>query len=43
MNEKNCLNCKHGAYWREGKVICFVYDDLTMESDNCGLWSERND
>lgn len=38
--EKNCLNCKHGDYWKKGKVICFVHDDLVMENDNCGLWGD---
>lgn len=38
--EKNCLNCRYGNYWREGRVICFMYDDLTVENDCCGLWRD---
>ena len=40
---ENCLSCRHGSYWREKKVICFVHDDLVMETDSCGLWREKDE
>ena len=40
---KECLNCKNGAYWKQQQVICFIYDDLMLETDYCGLWSDKND
>jgi hypothetical protein len=41
--EKNCLNCKHGNYYKQGRVVCFIYDDLVMETHNCGLWRGKNE
>ena len=39
--QKNCLSCQHGKKTLALYNYCSLFDDLTSELDNCGLWKDE--